>query len=241
MFKRLFIFFICLLVAQITWAKGSLVSDFTSPVTTNAKYILLVGSAATAIIMLDQHHDLDGQAEAKTEFDPPLKKYGYIGEVIGWGYLNGLYILGFGFDGLTSNNKKSKQRATIMLSSSFNTLLITSAIKFSAKRTRPGFQDKQDSFPSGHASMGYNFAAVVTAEHGMVWGLLAHTVATAISYTRVNDRWHWVSDITAGATIGMSYGWGVYLNRRTDNPDYWLSFYPLEDPGSFGVSLTHRF
>lgn len=214
--------------------------DFKSPVTTNSIYILTTGLFAATLIGNDDRN-LDDQAKTQADFNPPLKNYGYIGETVGWGFLNGLYVLGFGMHGYYADSKRSWERAEMMLSSSTMTLLTTSILKFTVKRSRPSFPSKKDSFPSGHASMSFNFASLVTAEHGPYWGIPAYALASFISYSRVNDGWHWVTDIMAGATIGMSYGWGVYLNRRKVNKRFWLSFYPLGDLKSGGMNLAFKF
>ena len=218
----------------------TLKEDALSPITTKAWYALALGGLATSIIILDKHN-LDDQTKNKAEFDPPFRKYGYIGEVIGWGYLNGLYVLGHGLHGHFSGRNKSLERAEIMMSSSFYTLLSTTALKVAINRSRPGFPDKRDSFPSGHASMAFNFATVVLAEHGLYYGVPAYVLAGAISYSRVNDSWHWLSDIVAGASIGISYGLGVYLNRREKKTPFIFSFSPdLKNEGGF-LKISYQF
>lgn len=221
-------------------SKSLLWEDFRSPYTTDAIYFLSTGMLLSTIIGNDDRN-LDTQLKNQAEFDPPLKDYGYIGETLGWGYLNGLYIIGLGLHAYATDRKKSYERAEIMLSSSTMTLLATSLLKVSVKRGRPAFPEKEDSFPSGHASMSFNFASVVTAEHGPWWGVPAYALATAISYSRVNDGWHWLTDIMAGATIGLSYGWGVYFNRRKKVRNFWFSVIPGETPNSFGLAGVYKF
>ena len=244
--KRIKIFFIIALFISIQNICSAgvdsdlILSDFTSPVTTQARYGLLIGAVATGFLLLEGH-DLDGRAKTKSSNEPPLREYGYVGEVVGWGFLNGLYTIGFATDGYVNSKKKSLERAEMMMSSSFFTLLSTTALKVAIKRTRPAFPEKRDSFPSGHSSMAFNFASLVTAEHGLWWGLPAHAVAGFVSLSRVNDGWHWISDVFAGATIGLSYGWGVYLNRRKETPRFWFSAFPGPDAKSAGFSLSYSY
>lgn len=197
----------------------SFFSDAASPFTTNAKYILLAGSAATLVVAFDKH-GLDEQANYRATVLKPLNDAGQVGEEIGWGYLNALYALGnlfhYGFTG----QKQSVKRSYIMTSSSLWTLAATVSLKQLANRSRPMYPDEKDSFPSGHSSMAFNFASVVTAEHGVLWGVPAYTVASFIAYSRMNDGRHWLSDVVAGATIGASFGWGVYLNQNGGSSRY---------------------
>jgi membrane-associated phospholipid phosphatase len=207
----------------------SFFSDGLSPLTTKSKYILLVGGAASLIIAFDKH-GLDEQANYRATVLRPFKDAGQIGEEIGWGYLNALYALGnilhYGFTG----DGVSAKRSYIMTSSSLWTLATTVSLKQLVGRSRPLFPEEKDSFPSGHSSMAFNFASVVTAEHGFLWGLPAYTAATFIAYSRMNDGRHWLSDVVAGATIGGSFGWGVYLNQsRSRSSDSTLQLAPLSD------------
>lgn len=225
---------------QVELSKKELVtSDFTSPYSTDALYILSTGMLVSTILGNDDRN-LDQQAKAQAEFDPPLKDFGYLGETLGWGYLNLLYVAGFAMHGYFKQNNLSKERAEIMFSSSTFTLLTTSILKVTVKRARPSFPSKEDSFPSGHASMSFNFASVVAAEHGTYWGIPAYALASFISYSRVNDGWHWVSDVLVGATIGASYGWGVHLNRRNYN-QFIFSFIPSVSSKGLIANLSGTF
>lgn len=227
------------------WANSAAdiaLSDFASPVGTEARYILLGGIALTSFVYFNSH-SYDKRVRSKNVYQPPFKEYGYLGEVIGWGYLNGLYTFGMGVHGLWTKRKKSLQRMEIMGSSSLFSLLSVSVMKLSINRTRPNYEEKHDSFPSGHAAMAFNFATVITAEHGIWWGGAAFGLAGFIAYSRVNDGWHWLSDIIAGATIGASYGWGVYLNRRKNKggEKFWFSLYPNQSSPIPGVQVSYFF
>jgi hypothetical protein len=242
--QKLFIFFLSIIILRTDIIANEssgkiLTSDLMSPITTDAIYILGAGTLLTATILLDKH-DLDGQTELEHQYESPLGVHGQIGEVMGWGFLNGLYLIGFGSHGYFYKSKLSKERFEIMLSSSTYSILTTSLLKISVNRPRPWIKRKKDSFPSGHAALGFNFASVVTAEHGIYWGIPAYVLAAGISYSRVHDGWHWLSDIIAGATIGLSYGWGVYLNRRKHNSNFWFSIMPGIEKDSVYAQIVFK-
>lgn len=217
-----------------------ILSDLGSPFTTDAKYILIGGTLITTFVALNKK-DFSEKAANRVAHDPPLKNYGYIGEALGWGYLNAIYTLGYLTHGYIQEKGRSLERAELMMDASFYTLLTTASIKTAIKARRPEYPEENDSFPSGHASMSFAFASIVTAEHGLYWGLPAYAVASFISLSRVNDGRHWVHDVIAGATIGASYGWGVYLNHRKKKSPFFLTVLPGEDLKSATLVTSFRF
>lgn len=217
-----------------------MLSDLASPFTTNAGYILLGGSLVTAFVA-NNKKDFSEKAANRVAHDPPLGNYGFIGEILGWGYLNAIYSLSFLAHGYYQGKPRSYERAEMMIEASFYTLITTASIKAAIKARRPEYPEENDSFPSGHASMSFAFASVVTAEHGLYWGLPAYAVASFISVSRVNDGRHWIHDILAGATIGASYGWGVYLNHRKKRLPFILSILPGPDLKSGSLGAVYKF
>jgi membrane-associated phospholipid phosphatase len=94
---------------------------------------------------------------------------------------------------------------------------VSNSIKMLAGRTRPDApvldNDADDfaifsghaSWPSGHTSMAFAFATALGDElHQPVarYGLLA--AATAVGWSRINDNRHWLSDVAAGAVVGIT-------------------------------------
>ncbi|HXQ27636.1 MAG TPA: phosphatase PAP2 family protein [Gemmatimonadales bacterium] len=75
-----------------------------------------------------------------------------------------------------------------------------------------------DAFPSGHATMAFALATALGDEIGSPWwvrtGLFAGATATA--WSRLNDNIHWLSDVLAGAALGITSAqvmegkWGAF-------------------------------
>lgn len=77
-----------------------------------------------------------------------------------------------------------------------------------------GAAAKNASFPSGHATTVFTFAAVVADEYdSIVVDSLAYGLATAVAVGRLYQDQHWASDVVAGATLGIVTGKAV---RRWD-------------------------
>ena len=92
--------------------------------------------------------------------------------------------------------------------------LTTGAIKVAAGRYRPAETDDpyifkpfsgHDSFPSGHATMAFALATSLSHEIDNAWASAAlYTFATGTAWSRLNDERHWLSDVLAGATVGIT-------------------------------------
>jgi membrane-associated phospholipid phosphatase len=90
----------------------------------------------------------------------------------------------------------------------------TAVIKEVAGRVRPSEMTDpyvfkpfthNDAFPSGHATMAFALATSLGQEIHNRWvsaGLYAGATGTA--WSRLNDRKHWLSDVMAGAAVGIT-------------------------------------
>lgn len=213
--------------------KWSWYDDFTSPVTTDAKYITYGGLAASLSVYLNkdsrQYRKRESYDEAK-----PFKDYGFIGDLLGFGVLNTLYgvsTLGYGY---AKDSKESYEAFEHMTKASLYSLGLTMVLKKSINEKRPGYPDDPDSFPSGHSSGSFAFASVVAARHGWAWGAPAYLTALFISFSRINDDFHYLHDVLFGMTIGAAYGWGLHYNYEKGKPYYFVPQL-LNDGGKLSV------
>jgi len=83
--------------------------------------------------------------------------------------------------------------------------LYTQILKSAIKRTRPDGSNRM-SFPSGHTSSAFALATVAERHYGWKAGLPGYLAATAIGVSRIERSKHYLSDVLAGATLGIVSG-----------------------------------
>lgn len=95
---------------------------------------------------------------------------------------------------------------TLELATSYLTLCaITGTMKHVIKEARPdgsGF----DSFPSGHTATAFMGAELIRIEYGHkspLYTIGAYSVATAVGALRLYNGKHWLTDVVAGAGVGI--------------------------------------
>lgn len=194
---------------------NNLGKDFSSPVTTPAKWYLLGGSALTlAAIMLKDSVDYPFQNYMSS--NKPLGKWSHIGDLGGQGYANLAYALGMLASSQIDkeNSDLYKLRAEHMFKSSLYTAAVTIALKSTVRAPRPNNPNEHTSWPSGHTSTAFSFASVVGSQHEWYWGAAAYSLATLTALSRLNDDRHYLRDVFAGATIAISYGLGIYYRQN---------------------------
>lgn len=107
-------------------------------------------------------------------------------------------------------------RTLLLIKSELLMLLITYPLKQLAGVPRPD-TGARNSFPSGHTAQAFMAATFLAKEYGhkSIWyGIGAYAMATGIGTMRVLNNRHWVSDVLAGAGIGILSTNLVYLTHR---------------------------
>ena len=157
-------------------------------------------------------------------------------------YPNLIYI-GYGLLSASLGSERGLLRAEEMALASAYSGIVTSILKVSFREARPNSNgaDKK-SMPSGHSTTAFAFAGVVGAEHPWYLAVPAYTLATITAYSRINDNKHYLHDVMAGATIGISYALGIYYRRRDRDgggtqASLWPTFSVLPAEGMNGAIL----
>lgn len=208
---------ICLLFGSsksFAWGLKDLGEEAASPVTTDAKYALYGGAAATLLLVIyqDQVGKPFGEKQVRNKTLGPNTRYGsFFGNMVG----NAVYVVGMGIAS-HYGDPKAYDRALGMFKASAYSFSVTSILKRVVKEPRPGNHDERDSFPSGHANAAFTFSGYVTAEHGWAWGSAAMVFSSFVAYSRIQDNRHRLHDVVGGATIGWAYGWAMSRKQKQE-------------------------
>jgi membrane-associated phospholipid phosphatase len=63
----------------------------------------------------------------------------------------------------------------------------------------------QQAMPSGHTAMAFALATSLSDEIHRTWATVGlYTLAGATGWSRINDNQHWLSDVAAGALVGIT-------------------------------------
>ncbi len=134
---------------------------------------------------------------------------------------------------------------------------ITQIGKLSTQRERPdeaqdqydfwvnGFNIDHDSFPSGHCTVAFSTATVVSMEYGSDYPwitFLAYGLASTTAFARIYDDHHWASDVFMGAAIGTAVGWAISeFHRERGRQAQQVIITPYYDGQFYGVRVGIEF
>lgn len=139
----------------------------------------------------------------------PLGDASEIGYKLGFWRTNFYYVGGLSLYGWIAGRPDLFPKAILMARASILTSLWVEGIKALELEERPRGGGDMKAFPSGHASNAFVMAGVITRNHGTAWGIGAFGVASFIGFSRMNDNAHYLHDVLFGATIGVSYAFGL--------------------------------
>jgi membrane-associated phospholipid phosphatase len=63
----------------------------------------------------------------------------------------------------------------------------------------------QEAMPSGHTTMAFALATALSDDIDQTWASVGlYTMAAGVAWSRLNDNRHWLSDVAAGAALGIT-------------------------------------
>lgn len=225
---------------SFAWGLKEFGEEASSPVTTDAKYVLMAGAAITTTLVIFEDSVID-PFQKKQVRNKTLGDSSRWGDWMGQLIPNVLYIGGMSFSGW-KGDPEGYRRAIGMFKASAYSTSVTTILKYTVREPRPIDSDWKNSFPSGHSTTAFAFSGYVMAEHGYWYGVPALLLSSFIGYSRINDNMHWLHDVVAGGTIGWVYGWGISrLQNKKKNAEDTTFVMPILDSKVVGLSLYREF
>lgn len=121
--------------------------------------------------------------------------------------------------------------------------LSTLAVKGISNTDRPSddWNGGQYGFPSYHAASSFTLAAVLDEYYGAEVGLPAYALAGLISWSRIDERDHDLSDVVFGAALGYVIGKSVAGNHRFNDGRVRILPWVHPGDGSGGLLFDVRY
>lgn len=163
--------------------------------------ILLIGSGLTALALT-----ADRSAQRDFRRKEWLEPGGFdIGDDYGDGLTVSAVALGAWSAGAVLKNHGLSQTGTDLVKGVALDFAAVTLLKEIIRRPRPDSSDRR-SFPSGHTSGAFTMSTILARHYGWKVGIPAYLLATATAFARIEDNKHRLSDVVAGATIGIVMG-----------------------------------
>jgi membrane-associated phospholipid phosphatase len=182
-----------------------------------------------------------GAAFGAHTFDRSIATSGFGGrtmrEVLGPGQtVGGMFVqsgaaLATYFTGRVTGSPRLAQVGAELVRAQIVAQGVTQTIKVGAARTRP--DGTAFSFPSGHTASSFATATVLQRELGWKVGIPAYVGAAWVGASRIQSGRHYLSDVVAGATVGILAGRAVTVGRGDNR----FSLAPTIVPGGIGFSV----
>jgi membrane-associated phospholipid phosphatase len=111
---------------------------------------------------------------------------------------------------------------------------MTQSLKYTVRRERPDGSGA-NSFPSGHAADTMAFATALERHLGWRFAVPAYVLASYVAMSRLHDNVHFLSDVTAGAAVGIIAGRTVTRHGRENFPVTLMAV-----PGGVGIMYVRN-
>lgn len=143
-----------------------------------------------------------------------------------------------------------RDRTILMATSNLLMCATVQTMKHTTKVVRPDGSNRQ-SFPSGHTATAFVSAHILFKEYkdaNFVLGISGYAVATATGVLRVMNNKHWVSDVVAGAGIGILSAEAAYLLLPSiqkvlgiEETNKNLVIAPIISDKQYGIGISYTF
>ena len=185
-----------------------------------------IGTAATVAV-----HPFDAQV-ATTTWPAGSASIMGPGAIVGSFEVQTAAALALYITGRANDSSKTARLGAALFRAQLVSQTTAQILKLASDRTRP--DGTSLSFPSGHSASMFATATVLQSEFGWKAGAPAYAAAAWVAASLVEGNRHYLSDVIAGATLGILAGRSVTVG--TGNTRFALG--PMAVPGGMGVSFT---
>ena len=161
---------------------------------------LAAGAVAAAIALDEESPDAARRLFERRGFD----SFADFGNVYGDGLIIGSLSLGVLAAGRLGHDDRLGAIGGDLCESFLTTSASVWAVKLAVDRTRPS--GGQHSFPSGHTAVAFCVVPVLGHHLGWRGGAAAAVLAATTGIGRMEERRHYLSDVLAGAALGLACG-----------------------------------
>jgi membrane-associated phospholipid phosphatase len=172
------------------------------PALFSTRHLAYAAIGGTATWLAFEHENAASAASAID--DSPLDAGGDLGNQYGRASFLALGTAGLWAAGRIAGDPNVTGAARDLATGLLVNGAVVFALKTSIDRTRPN--GEHWSFPSGHTASAFTVAPILNSRFGWRVGVPAYALAVATGLGRVEDHWHFPSDVIAGATLGLIVG-----------------------------------
>jgi hypothetical protein len=183
----------------------------------DADWLVPLGGATAALFVTDTDFSRHlSNSPNRIKYSKDVSNYG-LASLVGIG--GGMYVWGH----FTHDDHKI-ETGILAGEAAIDSLVPVEGMKYALGRERP-LQDNYQgqffkggvSFPSEHAAAAWSIASVIAHEYpGPLTSILAYSLASAISVSRLTAKQHFPSDVLVGSAIGWLEG--MYVYRKHHDP-----------------------
>lgn len=157
-------------------------------------------------------------------------------------------VYGLNIAGIKGKNNV-KDRSIIYLMSNVMLNVSVCALKNITQQQRPDGSSYK-SFPSGHTAEAFASAEFMRQEYKDVspwYGIAGYATATATGFLRMYNNKHWLSDVVAGAGVGIAstklayWLYPVIKDHFSKNKEMHTIMMPYYQGRQLGFSMIHNF
>jgi membrane-associated phospholipid phosphatase len=187
-----------------------IVDDFSNIFVSENIAPFVLGGMATALdwSILDRQNALASDLNHLN-----IESFFDFGTFYGEGWLEGGGALGSWGIGALTQDLRLQEFGRDMTESLIDSTVLVTGLKYAVDRTRPN--GSPYSFPSGHTITAFCVAPIINQYGGIELGISAYALATVTGLARIDEHYHYLSDVIAGATLGIILGNSVVYKPKS--------------------------